>query len=82
MSTAGAAIVLSLCFGADELGTRIMLRAGGQERMIRQPAVRISLKIGVGALYLKRQKRQRWVRWGVPALYCGAGAWDARVAAR
>lgn len=64
---------------ADELGTRAVLRAGGRETMIQRPAVRIALKVSILPLFAKKQRRSKAIRFGVPLLYCGAGAWNGLI---
>ena len=76
MDTKEALLGLALCYAADELSTRAVIKAGGRETMIQKPAVRISIKLSIAPLYAKKQKRSRAVRIGVPLLYCGAGAWN------
>lgn len=80
MDAKEALLTLALCYAADEVGTRAMLKAGGRETMIQKPAVRIALKVSILPLFAKRQKKSRAIRWGMPLLYCGAGAWNFKVA--
>jgi hypothetical protein len=75
-----AGLFLALCFGADELGTHTMLRAGGRETMIQRPAIRIGIKAATIPLYLKYQKKSKVVRFGFPVVFLAAGAWNLHVA--
>jgi hypothetical protein len=80
MSGAEAGLFLALCFAADEYGTHQMLKSGGREVMIQQPAIRLSLKAAVIPLYLHEQKKSKLIRFGVPVVFAAAGAWNLRVA--
>ena len=80
MSAATAGFFLALSFGADELGTEAMLRAGGREQMIRRPAIRWAIKGAVLPVYLHEQKKSRAIRFGLPVVFFAAGAWNIRVA--
>lgn len=79
MDVKEAIAALAICYAADELGTRAMLKAGGRETMISKPGIRIALKIPVGALFVKKRKSKALAVL-VPAAYCGAGAWNFSVA--
>ena len=79
MDVKQALLSLALCYAADELGTRAMLKAGGRETMIQRPSVRIALKLSVAPLFVKKRKSKA-LAVGVPLVYCGAGAWNFAVA--
>ena len=80
MTAAEAGMFLALSFGADELGTAAMLRAGGREVMVQKPAIRWTIKGAVIPLYIREQKKSRLIRFGVPALFIAAVGWNLHVA--
>lgn len=80
MDVKAALLSVAMCYAADELGTRAMLKAGGRETMIQKPAVRIALKVSILPLFAKKSKKSKLVGIGVPLLYCGAGAWNFKIA--
>lgn len=73
-----AFLALALCFAADEAGTRLALRAGARETMIQKPAIRYGVKLSILPLFAKKRKKG-WLL--LPAVYCGAGAWNGLVVA-
>lgn len=61
---------------ADEVSTSIALHrnAGREGGMYKNPPVRLVVRSGSLLLYMKYQKKSKWLRYGVPAFHVLATA--------
>jgi hypothetical protein len=84
MDAKTALLVFALSAAADEGSTAYMRKHGGTEIGgafgPQQAKTRLIIKGAMLPLYLIEQKKSKLVRFGVPALFVVAGAWNVRVA--